>query len=126
MGRKAKVANNPIAKNLNKLLRSGLGIKKNLELIEKETGIPGSTIRNWVGGFRKAQQANLEKVAKYFNVDVYSLYDDPDKEPSPEHKQIMSLIPQVKDENILEALKSLARAGVIQNRNNKNVTNDKK
>lgn len=115
MGRAKKVANNPISKNLDKLIRSGDGPQANLAKIEAETGIPRSSIHSWINGYRRIQQANLEKIAKVFGVDMYSLstYTE-ENELCQEKKEIISLIEKIDDELALEALKTSARAWAIR------------
>lgn len=110
-----KVADNPISKNLDKLIRSGNGSKANFAKIEAETGIPKSSVRSWINGHRKIQQANLEKIANVFGVDMYSLWEyTEDDKLSQEKKEIISLVEKIKDKIALEALRVFARAWVIR------------
>lgn len=119
MGRKPKKANNPVSKNLDRILRSGKGLKENLKMIEEKTGIAQSSIRNWISGNRKAQLANLEKIANLFNFDVWILYQVDPQKLSPAHIEAIKLIQGVTNHNILEAIKIMAKAGSLPNDKNK-------
>ena len=93
-----KVGNNPVSKNLDILIRSGYGTKKNMERIFNEAGIAKTTIRSWINGHRRPQQASLEKIANIFGVDKYVFYEDPGEVHRTTHaltleqKEVISII----------------------------------
>jgi transcriptional regulator with XRE-family HTH domain len=121
-----KVADNPISKNLDRLIRSGDGSPKNLKKIEDEIGIAGTTVRSWINGHRKPQQNSLEKIAKFFNVDVYPLYDEPgesaigDQLPFPDQKEIIDMIIKINNHFSLELLKTIAKIEILRKNDNPN------
>jgi transcriptional regulator with XRE-family HTH domain len=120
-----KVADNPVSRNLAALLKHGENyqrgseFKKNLELIEKKTGLNQGSIRNWISGNRNAQFESLEKIANLFGASVYDLYVDRDKwlglpDVIPEQREIIEDVLKIKDKVILELIKGSTRIGLSQ------------
>jgi len=120
-----KVADNPVSRNLAALLKHGENyqrgseFKKNLELIEKKTGLNQGSIRNWISGNRNAQFESLEKIANLFGASVYDLYVDRDKwlglpDVMPEQREIIEDVLKIKDKVILELIKGSTRIGLSQ------------
>jgi transcriptional regulator with XRE-family HTH domain len=120
-----KVADNPVSRNLAALLKHGDNyqrgseFKRNLELIEKETGLNQGSIRNWISGNRNAQFESLEKIAQLFGASVYDLYVDRDKwldlpDIMPEQREIIEDVLKIKDKVILELIKGSTRIGLSQ------------
>ncbi len=108
-----KIGNNPISKNLARILNEP-NFTDNLELIEKETGLSQMTIRHWISGHRKPQLANLQKIADLFHFDVYILFDEPNAEELlPEQKEIIEMISRIRKKDVLEAIRTIARMGLI-------------
>jgi len=124
MGKNAKkIGNNPISRNLDRLIRSGDGTQKNLEKIEAEAGMARTTVRSWINGHRKPQQNSLEKIAKVFDINVYSFYDEPGEELvdarplSPDQKEIIGLVEKIRDPFSLELLKTAAKIEILRKSN---------
>jgi len=108
-----KIGNNPISKNLARIL-SEPSLADNLELIEKETGLSKMTVRHWISGHRKPQLANLQKIADLFHFDIYILFDNPtEEELLPEQKEIMEMIARIRKKDVLEAIRTIARMGLL-------------
>jgi transcriptional regulator with XRE-family HTH domain len=118
MGRRRIVADNPISRNLDKLLGEG-NRKENLKKIEKELGIASTSVQNWINGQRRPLFDSLEKVASLFGVDVYCLLKE-DPVYSPDQKEIIDMIMRISNKDVLEALKITAKIGI-----SKKLTDDK-
>lgn len=112
MGRSRKPAETFIQKNLYKLL--GPNLDDSLKKIEKETGISIFTVRTWLNGRRNPSLENLKKVAgcigfrwaEIFNTDI-------EKQITPKQKEIIRLIPQVKNESLLDGILSIIDSQII-------------
>jgi transcriptional regulator with XRE-family HTH domain len=109
MRKREKVGDNPISRNLARILGSGPEFVINLERIEKETGLGQTTVRNWISGSRQPQLANLQKIANLFNIDVYSFFDEPN-EIAKEQKEVIELIYNIKNKALLDAIKTMIKA----------------
>ncbi|MEW5805062.1 MAG: helix-turn-helix transcriptional regulator [bacterium] len=100
-----KVGNSPIARNLARILGEP-NLIDNLRLIEEKTGIAQTSVRNWISGYRKPQLASLEKIADLFNIDVYSLFDEPSTLLQ-EQKEIIELVSRIQNKGALDAIKRM-------------------
>lgn len=118
MGRRKHVADNPISKNLDKLLGEA-NRKDNFDKIERELGIAHASVQNWINGKRRPLFDSLEKIATLFKIDVYSLLKE---EPAytPEQQEIIDMIPCIYDKDVLEALKMTAKLGIIKGKSKNN------
>lgn len=74
MGRKRRIPQKVISKNLYRLL--GPDLKSNIAKIESETGIAGITIDCWLNETRNPSIVNLEKVAKCIGFTLSEVFDE--------------------------------------------------
>ena len=71
--KRTKIAQNPISKNLVKILESGDGIEKKLKILASN-GIPRVTVNSWINGHRNPQISKLKRVAKILDIDFLDFF----------------------------------------------------
>lgn len=110
MGRKRKVADSPISRNLLAILQKG-SYKENLSKL-KNAGIAREVVDSWINGKRQPQMASLKEVAGILGFDIFSLYADK-SELLPEQDEVCEMARKVKDEKILHAAKTILSMGIV-------------
>lgn len=100
-----KVADRPLARNLDNLLSQSPGFTRNLDRIYNELGIKRGTVRKWVTGERNPSLVNLEQVCNLYNYDIRLLFEDPDL--LPEHLELIDFVRRIKDPADIEKAKTI-------------------